>query len=424
MDRIANEGARFSNAFSTTALCSPARASYLSGLYAHTHGVINNFTDFPHNLPSYPRQLQAAGYETAYIGKFHMGEQFDDPRPGFDYWASHKGQGEYYDTTFNINGDRQVLKGYYTHRVTELAVGWLKKPRQRPFMLAMGHKAPHMLCIPEPEYEHTFDNAAIELPPTANDIGVGKPSWIKESVGTWHGLKGPLYGSKDYADFIHRYLGTILSIDDSLGELYETLRASGELDNTVFVHAADHGFLIGEHGRVDKRVMYEESIRVPLIVRYPELIRQPTVVSQTVLNIDFAPSLLDVCGVEPLPKTHGQSWKSFLADAAKPGRDSWYYEYNYEEQFPYTPNVRGIRTSDWKYIHYPNGDEERDKYTAELYNLRVDPHETRNLVGVQSDRAQSLHTEMVRLQQMTNALPDRMPINPEMKMVLPDQKIR
>jgi N-acetylglucosamine-6-sulfatase len=396
----------------------------LSGLYAHTHGVINNFTDYPKDLPSYPRQLQAAGYETAYIGKFHMGEQFDDARPGFDYWASHKGQGTYYDTEFNVNGKRDVLKGYYTHRVTELAVNWLKKPHQKPFMMVMGHKAPHMLCTPEPKYEHVFDQSPVPPPATSDDIANGKPEWIKERVPTWHGIKGPLYGSKDYPDFARRYLTTILSVDDSVGQIYETLRASGELDNTILMFGADHGFLLGEHGCVDKRAMYEESIRVPFLVRYPELIKQPAVMPQMVLNVDFAPSVLDVCGADPLPKVHGKSWKPLLGNPSAQGRTSWHYEYNYEKEFPYTPNVRGVRTDEWKYVHSPNGDDQPDKYRAELYNIRADPTETKNLIDSEPERVKQLQAELVRLQTETGAMPEHMPVNPEMKTMLPDQKIR
>ena len=424
MDRIAGEGARFSNAFGTTSLCSPARASYLSGLYAHTHGVINNFTDYPVNLPSYPRNLQAAGYETAYIGKWHMGEQSDDQRPGFDYWASHKGQGTYFDTTFNINGTRQLLKGYYTHRITELAVDWLKKPRQRPFLLIMGHKAPHGIWIPEPKYEHAFDNVPIERPATANDTGNGKPSWVKERVPTWHGIDGPLYGTKDFSKFVRTYLETLLSVDDSVGQIYQTLQATGELDNTLLLFATDNGFLMGEHGAIDKRCMYEESIRVPLLVRYPALIRRPTVLPQMVLNVDVAPSILDICGVAPLPKVHGRSFKPLLEDHNARWRTSWYYEYNYEKEFPYTPNVRGVRTDEWKYVHYPNGDNQPDKYKAELYNLKADPQETANLIDREPGKLDELKAELARLQQETGALPDRMPVNPEMKMELPAQNIR
>ena len=426
LDRIAHEGVRFSNAFCTTSLCSPARASYLSGLYGHTHGVQNNFTDFPATLPSYPRALHDAGYETAYIDKWHMGEDKSDPRPGFDYWASHKGQGTYYDNTFNINGKEQFLKGYYTTRVTELAVDWLKRPHTRPFMMIMGHKAPHGTWTAEPKYEHALDNVPIHRPATAENTGDGKPAWVKERVPTWHGIDGPLYGLNDYTKFVRTYLETIMSVDDSVGQVYDTLRASGELDNTLLMFATDNGWMMGEHGAIDKRTMYEESIRVPMLARYPEVIRNPVVNSKMVLNIDVAPTILDICGVPPLPKTHGVSWKPLIRNADAPWRKSWYYEYNYEEQFPYTPNVRGVRTEEWKYVHYPNGDNGPDKYVAELYNLKDDPLETKTLISApdMKPKVEELKTELVRLQQETGALPDHMPVNPQMKTILPDQKIR
>jgi N-acetylglucosamine-6-sulfatase len=426
MDRLAREGARFANMFVTTSLCSPSRATYLCGLYAHTHQVLNNFTDFPAALPSYPRRLQDAGYETAYIGKWHMNEKTDEKQPGFDFWASHKGQGTYYDTTFNVEGNRQVLKGYYTHRVTELAVDWLKRPHQRPFLMIMGHKAPHGPFEPEPKYAMVFDNVKIERPRTANDTGNGKPSWVKERVPTWHGIDGPLYGLKDYNKFVRNYVGTIPSVDVSVGQIYDTLRASGELDNTLIVYISDNGFMLGEHGSIDKRCMYEESIRVPLVVRYPELIREPRAITEMVLNLDLAPSVLDICGAKPLERVHGLSWKNLLRGDPSDWRKSWYYEYNYEKEFPYTPNVRGVRTDEWKYIHYPNGDDQPDKYKAELYNLKDDLLETKNLIDAAecADQVKRLKAELARLMEVTGALPDRMPVNPEMKMELPEKSIR
>ena len=426
MDRIAGEGVRFANMFVTTSLCSPCRASYLSGLYAHTHKVINNFTDYPVNLPSYHRRLRDAGYETAYIGKWHMGEQSDEQRPGFDYWASHKGQGKYFDNTFNINGTRESLKGYYTHRVTELAVDWLRRPRGRPFLLILGHKAQHCPFEPEPKYAHAFDDVKIEKPPTWNDTGEGKPEWVRQRVPTWHGIDGPLFGAKTYDNFIRTYLGTLLSVDDSVGEVYEALKAMGELDNTLLLYGSDNGFMIGEHGAVDKRTMYEESIRVPLLVRYPELIREPRVVNEMVLSEDVAPSILDICGVKPLRNIHGMSWKNLVRGWAIWGRRSWYYAYNYEKEFPYTPNVRGVRTRDWKYIHYPNGDDQPDKYIAELYNLKDDPLETKNLIvhPEAQEKLRELKAELRRLQEVTGALPDEMPVNPEIKTGLPEESIR
>jgi N-acetylglucosamine-6-sulfatase len=422
MDRIANEGARFTNMFVTTSLCSPSRASLLSGLYAHSHKVINNFTDFPNDLPSYPRRLHEAGYETAYIGKWHMGEQIDDPRPGFDYWMSHKGQGNYFDNEFNINGKRQVIKGYYTTIVTDSTVNWLKQPHKKPWLLVLGHKAPHGgPIVPEPKYAKAFDNVPIKKPANADAIADGKPAWLKESLPTWHGLGGPLYGLKEYPLFVRSYLATLLSVDDSVGRIYDTLKDIGQLDNTAIIYLSDNGFAIGEHGRVDKRTMYEESLRVPLLVRYPKLIAKPKVINEMVLSLDLAPSILDICGVKPLENIHGMSWKKLLTGDAADWRKSWLYEYNYEPQFPYTPNVRGVRTDDWKYIHYPHGDGKPDRHKAELYNLKADPLETKNLIDdpASAKKLKELQDELARLQKATGALPDKLPIDEGIKNVLP-----
>lgn len=437
MDRLAAEGARFVNAFVTTSLCSPSRASSISGLYAHTHGVIDNFTEFPDDLPSFPKQLRTVGYETAYIGKWHMGEDNDAPRKGFDYWASHKGQGKYFDNEFNINGRRVLLKGYYTHRITELAVNWLKQPRSRPFLLMIGHKAPHTPFTPEPKYEHLFDHVEIHYPPSAFQLE-GKPDWVKQRLVTWHGIYGPLFGFRekfpdsrpeaetDFARMVRAYFATIKSVDDSLGEVLKVLEEIGQLDRTIVIFTSDNGFLLGEYGMMDKRTMHEPSIRVPLLVRYPPLIKPGTVVEQMVLNIDMAPSILDLCGAPPLPKTHGRSWRPLLEGRTEGWRKSWYYEYNYEKQFPYTPNVRGIRTERWKYAHYPKGDGSPDIHKAELYDLQNDPEERHNLID--DPRYQGLVTELkkelLRLQQETGALPDRMPIDEGIKTELPEQSIR
>ena len=422
IDRLATEGVRFANAFVTTSLCSPSRASALSGLYAHAHGILNNFTDYPADLPSWPRRLQEAGYETAYIGKWHMGEQEDRPRPGFDFWMSHRGQGNYFDNEFNINGRREVIGGYYTHVVTDHAVAWLKRPHRKPFALCLGHKAPHGGPIqPEPKYEHFLDAVDIKRPPTADDYERGKPAWLKESVPTWHGIQGPLYGHKEYGRFVRSYLGTIASVEDSMGRILEALEETGQLDRTLLVFTSDNGFVLGEHGRVDKRTMYEESIRVPLLVRYPPLVPKGKVVPQMVLNMDMAPSLLDLCNAPPLGGIHGRSWRPLLEGRTEGWRAAWHYAYNYEKEFPYTPNVRGVRTEDWKYIHYPPGDSGPDRYTAELYHLKADPLETRNLIGDPAcrEKARELGAELERLLAATGALPDRMPLDDGIKTVLP-----
>ena len=292
MDRIANEGVRFANMFCTDSLCSPSRASFLSGVYAHTHGVRNNFTEYPDNLPSYPKALKSAGYNTAYVGKWHMGENNDEHRSGFDYWASHKGQGQYYGTEWNIQGKRQKLDGYYTHIVTDLAVNWMKTAKQ-PFAIEIGHKAPHGIWVPEPKYAHAFDSMPVDRPATAT-LPPGTPDWVSKRIKTWHGIDGPLYETNDYGVFRRSYLATLLSVDDAVGQVFDVLKSLGELDNTLIAYAGDNGFLLGEHASIDKRTAWEESMRIPLLVRYPEMITTPHVVNEMVLNQDLAPSLVEI----------------------------------------------------------------------------------------------------------------------------------
>jgi len=437
VDRLATEGARFANMFVTTSLCSPSRASFLSGLYAHSHGVVNNFTDYPAELPSFPRRLQESGYETAYVGKWHMGEASDERRPGFDYWVTHKGQGKYYDTEFNVNGTREVKKGYYTHRVTDMAVDWLQREHDRPFLLILGHKAPHTPFTPEEKYLHVFDDVKIEYPDSAFALE-GKPKWVDQRLDTWHGIYGPIYGFREkfpdrrpesvkhFAAFVRGYTASIKSIDDSTARIYRTLAETGRLDDTLVIFAGDNGMFLGEHGMTDKRTMHEPSIRVPLVVRYPKLIRPGTVVRQQVLNIDLAPSVLEICGAKPLANVHGRSWKRLLGGDASGWRSAWYYEYNYEKQFPYTPNVRGVRTDKWKYVRYPHGDGKPDRHKAELYNLAADPGELHNLIDDPDCAAKvaELKAELKRLMQQTGALPDKMPIDEGIKSELPEDSIR
>ena len=437
LDRIAAEGAMFEKMFVTTSLCSPSRASFLSGLYAHTHGVVDNFTDYPAKMTSFPMRLHQEGYETAYIGKWHMGQKDDSARPGFDYWISHTGQGKYFDNLFNVNSKREVKKGYYTTRVTDMATEWLKGPHDKPFLLILGHKAPHTPFTPEPKYAHIYDDVEIKYPGSAYALD-GKPRWVARRIDTWHGIYGPIYGFrkkfpdrnpksvKDFARFVRSYAATIRSIDDSVGRIYATLDQIGKLDNTLLIFAGDNGMFLGEHGMTDKRTMHEESIRVPLLARYPKLIAPGTRVTSMVLNIDLAPSVLDICGAAALKNIHGRSWKCLLAGETADWRRSWYYEYNYEKQFPYTPNVRGVRTDRWKYIHYPHGDGKPDRHKAELYDLANDPHELRNLIDARRSRPvrMRLQMELKRLMKAAGALPDKMPLDEGIKKKLPDPSIQ
>lgn len=440
IDRLAGEGVLFANTFCTTSLCSPSRASILSGLYAHTHGVTNNFTEYPASMPSFPGLLHDNGYATSYFGKYHMGEENDEPRPGFDTFVTHKGQGKYFDTEWNIEGKRQVIPGYYTTVVTDLAMDWLKKQStDKPWCLFLGHKAPHSFYTPEPKYEHTFDDVKVPYPATAFHLD-DKPAWMKQRLHTWHGIYGPLFewrkkfpddrpeAVKDFENMVHGYWGTILSVDDSVARLRAWLEETKQLDNTIIVFMGDNGLLEGEHGMVDKRTAHEASIRIPLVVRYPQLAPKAKVVPQQVLTVDMADSLLELCGAPALPKTHGKSWVKLVKDNDPEWRTSWFYHYNYEKQFPYTPNVRAVRTDDWKYIHYPHGDGSPDKHMAELYDLNNDPGETKNLINEPKADAKiaELKAELLKLMQSTGltTTTDKMPLDEGVKSELPDAKIR
>ncbi|MBM4155593.1 MAG: sulfatase [Lentisphaerae bacterium] len=443
IDRIGREGVHFRNAFCTTSLCSPSRASLLSGLYAHGHGVVNNFTDYPHALASFPRALQAAGYATAYIGKWHMGENDDSPRPGFDWFVTHKGQGKYWDTEFNLNGaGGRVVTGYYTRVVTDLALEWLDRPRgDKPWMLILGHKAPHSYYTPEPRFSNAFANVAVPYPDSAFHLE-GKPDWVRQRMPTWHGIHGPLFdwrkkfpdaspeAVKDFEAMTRAYWATLLSVDESVGRLLAALERRGELDRTVVVFLGDNGLLNGEHGMVDKRTAHEPSLRIPLLVRYPGLLppARAKAVDAQVLTVDLAPSLLELCGAPPLPGIHGRSWVSLVRGGDPAWRTSWFYEYNYEKQFPYTPNVRALRTDRWKYIRYPHGDGGPDRHTAELYDLAADPEERRNLAAdpARAATVAALRAELETRMRETALDParDPMPVDEGIGTALPDAKLR
>jgi arylsulfatase A-like enzyme len=440
IDALARGGVLFANAFCTTSLCSPSRASILTGLYAHRHGVRDNFTELPVALPHWPGRLREQGYTTAYLGKWHMGENNDEPRPGFDWFVTHRGQGKYFDTEWNVNGlRRETPKGYYTQVVTDYAIDWLKQRAPgNPWALCVGHKAPHSFYFPETKYSNTFDGVRVPYPKSAFQLD-DKPEWMKQRISTWHGIYGPLFewrknfpdsrpeAVKDFEKMVHAYWGTILSVDDSVGRLIAFLKQTGQFDNTLIVFMGDNGLLEGEHGMVDKRTMHEPSIRIPIIARGPGLPRGRIVKGQ-VLTLDIAPSVLELCGAPPLANIQGRSWKALANDRDAAWRKAWFYEYNYEKQFPYTPNVRGIRTDEWKFIRYPHGDGSPDKQMAELYHLRTDPGENHNLAAVPNRAAtrRKLEQQLAALLAAEGLTPDqdKMPLDEGIKTALPDQKIR
>jgi len=440
IDALAADGVRFADAFCTTSLCSPSRASILTGLAAHRHGVRNNFTELPAALPHWPARLREQGYATGYVGKWHMGEDNDSPRPGFDWFVSHTGQGKYFDTEWNVNGERrEAPKGYYTTVVTDYALDWLQSRQAgQPWALCVGQKAPHSFYLPEPKYSHAFDDVRVPYPASAFQLDA-KPDWIRERLPTWHGIYGPLFdwrksfpdtspeGVKDFENMVHAYWGTVLSVDDSVGRLVDFLKTTGQWDNTLVVFMGDNGLLEGEHGMVDKRTMHEPSIRIPLIARGPGL-PAGRVVNEQVLTADVAPSILAACKAPALDDIDGRSWLGLLAGSGVPWRTEWLYEYNYEKQFPYTPNIRGIRTDRWKFIRYPHGDGTPDRHLPELYDLAADPGELANLAADPAHAATraDLERRLTALLAAHGLTPDtdRMPLDEGIQTSLPDQKVR
>jgi N-acetylglucosamine-6-sulfatase len=378
MDRLARAGAHIENATVTTSLCSPSRASILTGLFSHRHGVVDNQTDIRPDLVFFPQYLQQLGYETAFIGKWHMGHDSDEPRPGFDKWISFRGQGEYYNGQLNIDGQRTRMTKHISDELTDHAVEWLRRQRDKPFFLYLSHKAVHAMFEPAQRHLGKYENVTLDYPVTMADTPEnyrGKPAWVKEQRNSWHGVDYMYHGQMDFDTFYKRYCETLLSIDESIGRVLDCLQDLGRLDSTLVFYMGDNGFCFGEHGLIDKRHMYESSMRVPLLAHCPEIIKAGTKVPQLVQNIDIAPTILDAAGVRPPAEMDGRSFLPLLAGQDLPWRDAVFYEYYWEANYPQTPTTFGVRTDRWKFIHY-HGIWDTD----ELYDLRDDPDERHNLI--------------------------------------------
>ncbi len=378
IDRLANGGMFFNHAYVTTSLCSPSRASILSGQYAHRHGVLNNFTPLPKSTPTFPVELQKGGYETAFIGKWHMGGSSDEPRPGFDHWISFRGQGVYNNPTFNINGESVKRDGYMTDLLTDYAEDYLKREKDKPFFMYLSHKAVHADFYPAERHKDAFSDVELKHPESMADTPEnyeGKPLWVKRQRHSWHGVDY-MYHDRTYFDkFILDYHRTMLAVDDSVGRVLDTLEEQGILDNTLVMFMGDNGFLHGEHGLIDKRCMYEESIRVPLLAHCPSMIDPGQRTDRIGLNIDIGPTILNAAGLD-IPETmQGDSFLPILQGEDPDWREAMLYEYFWEHTFPQTPTVFGVRTEHHKYMRYHGIFD-----LNELYDMDNDPKEMTNLI--------------------------------------------
>ena len=390
LDRLAAGGAHFKNAFVTTSLCSPSRATILTGQYAHVHGIIDNQTRLRPGTPTFPQELQKAGYKTGFVGKWHMGGSNDAARPGFDRWVSFRGQGVYNNPRFNVDGERVKRTGYVTDLITDYALEFLKEAQNGPFFLYMSHKAVHAGFVPAERHKSLYADVELEFPASMADTEEnyrGKPAWVRNQRNSFHGVDN-IYQQHIPLETVARdYCRTLVAVDDSIGRLIDALEDLGLLESTLIIYMGDNGFMLGEHGLIDKRAMYEESIRIPFLVHCPEIVPAGQSIEKMVLNIDVAPTVLDAAGADVPPTVQGRSFLPLARRESTDWRTSWLYEYFWESAFPQTPTVFGVRTDRHKYMKYHGVWD-----TNELYDLENDPLEMTNLMG--QDEHRKVGTEM------------------------------
>jgi len=379
LDRLIQNGVHFQNAFVTSSLCSPSRASLLSSLYMHSHKVVDNFTAFSDQLPTFPRLLQQNGYRTAFYGKWHMGGASDAPQRGFDDWLSFKGQGEYNDPEINRNGVRSRKTGYLSDILTQESRRFVKENAARPFCLYLSHKAIHYPFQPPPRHANRFAGMPVPRPdsmPYKKEFYQQLPEWVKRRRYSRHGVDGLFGHATNFDDAYRGYCRSLLAVDESVGEILAQLEDSRLLNDTLVVYMGDNGYMWGEHGLIDKRAAYEPSIRVPMIAHCPDL-SGPRKVPQMALNLDIAPTFLEAAGVTVPKSMQGRSLLP-LIEGRRPGdwRTDFIYEYEWEQDFPYTPTITALRNERYTFAQYPGVWD-----IAELYDLQKDPGQMKNLVA-------------------------------------------
>jgi N-acetylglucosamine-6-sulfatase len=414
LDSLAHDGVYLKNAFVTTSLCSPSRASILTGKYAHRHGIVDNNTAIPRGTTFFPQYLQKAGYATAFIGKWHMGGEDDNPQPGFDRWVSFRGQGSYLPTPsgLNIDGKRVPQKGYITDELTDYALDWLRaQPKDQPYFLYLSHKAVHADFVPAGKHKGKYKDKEFVYPKTMADSGEyaqHRPMWVHNQRNSWHGVEYPYHSQLNIADYYKACMETLASVDDSTGRVLDALRERGELDSALIIYMGDNGFAFGEHGLIDKRTAYEESMRVPLLARCPELFRPGTTVNQVVANIDLMPTMLAAAGLIAPNYCDGMSWIPLAQDKPVEWRKELLYEYYWERNFPQTPTVHALRSDKYKFIRY-QGIWDSD----ELYDIGEDPIESRNLIFSEQHRpaAKAMRKRLFEILQKTDGM--KMPLYPD-----------
>ncbi|KAA3656272.1 MAG: DUF4976 domain-containing protein [Chloroflexi bacterium] len=430
LDRIANGGVRFNNCFCTNSICTPSRATILTGTYNHINDVTTLDSRLDGRLPTFPKMLQAADYQTAIVGKWHLGHGGHADPTGFDYWNVLPGQGDYHDPVMFEMGEQKQYAGYATDLITDFSLDWLeRRDRERPFLLMCHHKAPHRPWEPDDKHATMYDDIDIPEPETmwddySNRAAAAAAATMRiDRDFTITDLKEPVpegLSPKDrkrwmYQRYIKDYLRCVASVDDNVGRLLDYLDAEGLTDDTIVVYTSDQGFFLGDHGWYDKRFMYEESLRMPFVMRYPHAIAAGSVNDHMILNVDFAPTFLAYASL-PIPEHfQGRDFQPILGDTIP---DDWqtsmYYRYWMHRAHHNVFAHYGIRTLRYKLIYYygealgqPGAIGDATEPEWELFDLEKDPYELNNVYhdAAYADVVVDLKAELVRLQTAVNDKP-------------------
>ena len=398
IDRIAKEGIRFNNCFCTNSICTPSRATILTGTYNHVNNVTTLSSKLDGRLTTFPKLLQAEGYQTAIVGKWHLGHGGHADPTGFDYWNVLPGQGLYHDPEMIDMGEKKVYPGYVTDIITDLSLDWLKERNpEQPFMLMTHHKAPHRPWDPDEKLMHLYQNTDIPEPETFHDDYSNRASAAREAKMrvdrdmTDRDLKYPvpegLTSAEEkqwkYQRYIKDYLRCVASIDNNVGRMLDYLDQEGLAENTIVVYTSDQGFFLGDHGWYDKRFMYEESLRMPFVMRYPREIEAGSINDDMILNLDFAQTFLDCTNVDQTDEMQGRSFRPLMnGKTIEDWRTSMYYRYWMHLAHHHVYAHYGLRTHDHKLIYYyadglgtPGSADDPKPPEWELFDLKKDPHE-------------------------------------------------
>jgi choline-sulfatase len=455
LDRLARDGVRMDATYCTNSICSPSRASILTGTYSHVNGVASIFTEIDYRIPTFAGVLRDAGYQTALFGKWHLGERPESAPRDFDAWRVFPGQGQYVDPLMIGPDGADTVPGYATDIVTDQSIEWIRqRDRDRPFLLLVHHKAPHRPWVPDEKHKHLYPVGSIPEPSTLFDDHSTRSQAVRrvhmsvaDHLGSDElgedlpdGLRGPANREArmrwKYQRYLRDYLQCVQSIDDNVGRLLDNLEEEGLAGNTVVVYTSDQGFFLGDHGWFDKRLMFDESLQMPMLIRWPSVIPAGGTCDAMVTNVDFAATFLEMAGLDAasaLPTSQGRSFLPVLrGDEVPDWPDAVYYRYwEHDDPNHHAPAHYGVRTREFKLIHYygaglgvPGSSDRLFESEWELYDLRTDPQE---LVNVADDPSYteiraSLTAQLGKLQEQYADTPYEGPETPRPHWSWADEK--